>query len=316
MGIVQNMGNPSISIVVPVYNEAACIPELIRRLTALRQNNVGKYEIFAVLVDDGSDDESKELLISYSLEHRWITTRLLTRNFGHQIAITAGMDVALSDYVAVIDGDLQDPPELIPEMVEQLINNGDQIVYGQRSTRQGESAVKLWSARQFYKLIRTISGLDIPLDTGDFRVMTRRARNILSELREQNRFLRGLAPWSGLKSSSFIYERDIRYSGHTKFTLRRMFDLAANAIISFSAAPLRALQSFGLIISAAGFVSMAVYVFLAVFSTNSSVIGILFSINVLSTGIVVTAVGVVGGYVHRIQEEVRNRPLYIVNEEE
>lgn len=308
------MSCPVVSIVVPIFNEESCMPELIRRLVDLQENNRGEFEFRAIIVDDGSTDQSREMLKSYSLEYDWIESRLLMRNFGHQIAVTAGMDVALTDYIAIIDGDLQDPPELIPDMVRQLIFNGDQIVYGQRSVRDGESAFKLWTARFFYRLIRRSSQLDIPLNTGDFRVMTRRARDLICQLREHNRFLRGLAPWTGLKSSSFIYSRDKRYAGNTKYTLREMFILAFNAIVSFSATPLRVIQGLGLIIASLGLVGLCAYSALAIFRNGAFGIGIFASLNVLTSGVVIASVGIVGGYVHRIQDEVRGRPLYIVEE--
>ena len=308
------MSCPVVSIVVPIFNEESCMPELIRRLVDLQENNRGEFEFRAIIVDDGSTDQSREMLKSYSLEYEWIESRLLMRNFGHQIAVTAGMDAALTDYIAIIDGDLQDPPELIPDMVRQLIFNGDQIVYGQRSVRDGESAFKLWTARFFYRLIRQSSHLDIPLNTGDFRVMTRRARDLICQLREHNRFLRGLAPWTGLKSSSFIYSRDKRYAGKTKYTLREMFILAFNAIVSFSATPLRVIQGLGLTIASFGLVGLCAYSALAIFRNGTFGIGILASLNVLTSGVVIASIGIVGGYVHRIQDEVRGRPLYIVEE--
>jgi dolichol-phosphate mannosyltransferase len=309
------MYRPSIAIVVPIFNEESCLQELIRRLDQLRQNHLSEYEITAVLVDDGSTDASRQLLQQYKQDHDWITIRLLLRNFGHQIAVTAGMDVAQTDYVAIIDGDLQDPPELIPDMIRQLVQNGDHIVYGQRSVRDGESVFKLWTARFFYRLIRKASSLDIPLDTGDFRVMTRRARDVLTEMREHNRFLRGMAPWTGLKSSSFKYSRDVRYAGNTKYTLRKMFVLAFNAIVSFSTTPLRALQGVGLLVAITGFLGIGYYGLVGIFGDSSIGFGFLASLNVMTTGIVVASVGIVGGYVHRIQDEVRGRPLYLVEEQ-
>jgi glycosyltransferase involved in cell wall biosynthesis len=308
------MGIPTLSVVVPIYNEEKCLPELVARLAALREQVLGEFEINVILIDDGSTDQSRGMLKALSLTHEWINVRLLLRNFGHQIAVTAGMDVTTSDFVAVIDGDLQDPPELIPAMIRQLVNNGDHIVYGQRTVRQGESAFKLWSARLFYKLIRHSSKLDIPLDTGDFRVMSRRARDIISEMREHNRFLRGMAPWTGLKSSPFLYSRDERFAGSTKYSLPAMVNLAFNAIVSFSTTPLRALQLLGAALATFGSIGFAAFLLIALFGTGPVTFGLLASLNVISTGVVVGAIGIVGGYVHRIQDEVRGRPLYLVEE--
>jgi dolichol-phosphate mannosyltransferase len=309
------MTTPVVSIVVPIFNEESCLPELIRRLDNLRESSQREFVFRAILVDDGSTDQSREMLKHYSQKHEWIEPRFLTRSFGHQIAVTAGMDVALTDYVSIIDGDLQDPPELIPEMIKQLISNGDQIVYGQRTVREGENAFKLWTAHFFYRLIRRSSQLDIPLDTGDFRVMTRRARDVICQLREHNRFLRGLAPWTGLKSSSFNYSRDLRYAGTTKYSLSKMVTLAFNAIVSFSAMPLRFLQGLGVTIALFGCAGLCVTVMLGVLGVDNLGIGILASLNALTSGVTIGAIGLVGGYVHRIQDEVRGRPLYMVEED-
>jgi dolichol-phosphate mannosyltransferase len=254
------------------------------------------------------------MIRSFARDIDWITCRLLTRNFGHQIAVTAGMDIALADFIVIIDSDLQDPPELIPKMIQQLERNNDQIVYGQRISRAGESTFKLWTARLFYSLIRFSSRLDIPMDTGDFRVMTRRTRDILCDMREHNRFLRGMAPWTGLKSSCFYYSRDVRYAGTTKYTLGEMFNFAFNAIVSFSTTPIRALQGFGVFIALMGLLGVVVSGVAKIFSDYSTGVGFLASLNMLTMGVVVASVGVVGGYVHRIQDEVRGRPLYLVEE--
>jgi dolichol-phosphate mannosyltransferase len=308
------MTSHKVAIVVPIYNEEQCLPELIRRLSVMREQTTGVFDFEAILVDDGSTDSSREMLLSFANENDWVTSRLLTRNFGHQIAVTAGMDVASADFIAIIDGDLQDPPELIPEMIQQLVRNNDQIVYGKRILREGESKFKLCTARWFYKLIRLSSHLDIPMDTGDFRVLTRRARNILCDMREHNRFLRGLAPWTGLKSSSFSYSRDVRYAGTTKYTLGKMFIFAFNAVVSFSTTPIRALQGFGGLVALSGLFGVVTSGAMMIFSDSSSGIGFLASLNLLTMGVVVASVGIVGGYVHRIQDEVRGRPLYLVEE--
>jgi glycosyltransferase involved in cell wall biosynthesis len=315
-GIAPTIETFTISIVVPVYNEESCLPELVRRLSLVRQENSDEFVVAAIFVDDGSTDHSRSILMQYSREYPWIKTRFLTRNFGHQIAVTAGMDIAQGDFVAIIDSDLQDPPELIPDMIRQLIRNGDQIVYGQRTSREGESVFKLWTARFFYRFIRRLSKLDIPLDTGDFRVMNRVARDVLSQMREKNRFLRGMAPWTGLKASSFAYSRDVRYAGKPKYGIRNMINLAFNAIVSFSATPLRAIQAMGLGITILGLAGLVGFSTLALFGKGPNGIGLLASLNATTTGIMVSAIGVLGGYVHRIQDEVRERPMYLTTEEE
>jgi dolichol-phosphate mannosyltransferase len=224
------------------------------------------------------------------------------------------MDIAAADFVAIIDGDLQDPPELIPEMIQQLVRNNDQIVYGQRISREGEGVFKLSTARLFYGLIRRSSRLDIPLDTGDFRVMTRHARDTLCNMREHNRFLRGMAPWTGLKSSSFSYSRDMRFAGTTKYTMGKMFNFAFNAIVSFSTTPIRAMQGFGVLVAVMGLLGVGISGATKLVSDYPTGIAFLASLNALTMGVVVASVGVVGGYVHRIQDEVRGRPLYLVEE--
>jgi glycosyltransferase involved in cell wall biosynthesis len=308
------MTSPKVSIVVPIYNEESCLPELIRRLAVIREQSIGNLDFEAILVDDGSTDSSREMLLSFARDFDWITSRLLTRNFGHQIAVTAGMDIAAADFVAIIDGDLQDPPELIPEMIQQLVRNNDQIVYGQRISREGEGVFKLSTARLFYGLIRRSSRLDIPLDTGDFRVMTRHARDTLCNMREHNRFLRGMAPWTGLKSSSFSYSRDMRFAGTTKYTMGKMFNFAFNAIVSFSTTPIRAMQGFGVLVAVMGLLGVGISGATKLVSDYPTGIAFLASLNALTMGVVVASVGVVGGYVHRIQDEVRGRPLYLVEE--
>ena len=310
------MPKPSVDVVIPIFNEESCLPEMIRRLLELRSQNIDTYDIRAIFVDDGSSDESRKILEQSSDEFGWVSVLILSRNFGHQIAVTAGMDASKADFVAVIDGDLQDPPELIIDMLSQLSLNGDSIVYGQRIARDGESKFKIMTARFFYRAIRRYSNLEIPLDTGDFRVMTAIANKRITSLREHNRFLRGLAPWTGLKSSSFPYTRDGRYAGTTKYTLRKMIVLAFNAFVSFSVTPLRAIQGLGVALASSGVCALLLAAILA--ATQQSIPGYVYVIlvNWVMTGVIVASIGVVGGYVHRIQDEVRDRPLYFLEKDE
>jgi dolichol-phosphate mannosyltransferase len=310
----MQVNRSTICFVVPIFNEEDCLPEMHRRLNELRAHISGEFDLSVIYVDDGSIDQSREILNQLEEENDWVTAKLLTRNFGHQIAVTAGLDYAIADYVAIIDGDLQDPPELVPEMVEQLRRSSDRIVFGQRRVREGESKFKLLTARFFYRTIRRLSGLDIPLDTGDFRVLDRRAAEVMRSLREHNRFLRGLAPWTGLKSSSFLYDRDTRYAGETKYTLKKMFVLAFNAIVSFSITPLRALQAFGITVAITGAVVFAGSLFVPLFGHSINLMWTVISFNTFTTGVVIASIGIVGGYVHRIQDEVRGRPLYLLEE--
>lgn len=305
------MGKSSFAVVVPIFNEQDCISELYSRLNDLRIGSFAEFDFKTIFVDDGSSDLSKKMLADLDTEP-WVEVIFLARNFGHQIAVTAGMDYADADYVAILDGDLQDPPELLPAMLNQLCTNSDSIVYGQRLKRDGESAFKIFSARFFYRLIRKLSNLDIPLDTGDFRVMTRVARNTLCSMREHNRFLRGLAPWTGLQSSPFLYDREKRFAGTTKYKMRQMLLLSFNAIITFSTTPIRLIQWIGLMLTVLGSVGLFGLLLVSIIVDFKVFVSFLICLNVMLGGFIILSVGIVGGYVHRIQDEVRNRPLYLV----
>jgi dolichol-phosphate mannosyltransferase len=304
----------TLCFVVPIFNEEDCLPEMHRRLSEMRIAVRSEFELSVIYVDDGSSDRSREILLELKGDADWVNIKFLTRNFGHQIAVTAGLDHAFADFVAIIDGDLQDPPELVPEMIRQLRLNSDRIVFGQRRVRDGEGKFKLFTARVFYRLIRRLSGLDIPLDTGDFRVIDRRAADVMRSLREHNRFLRGLAPWTGMRASSFLYDRDTRYAGETKYTLKKMFVLAFNAIVSFSTTPLRALQGLGVAIATLGLFGLIGSILAPVFGRPINTLLTLLMFNTTTTGLLVASIGIVGGYVHRIQDEVRGRPLYLLEE--
>lgn len=287
-----------------------------RRMSDLRHQLQDSINLTVLYVDDGSRDRSREMLQQFNKEHEWVSVLFFTRNFGHQIAVTAGLDATTADYVAIIDGDLQDPPELVPVMIQQMINNGDHVVYGQRRSRNSESKFKRKTAELFYRLIRRISNLDIPLDTGDFRVMDRRAVDVLCSLREHNRFLRGLAPWTGLKSSPFLYDREDRYAGETKYTLKKMLMLAFNAIVTFSQTPLRLIQIVGVGITTMSSLALVLALLIPILGHEIELNTIFLMTNFVLMGVVVTCVGIVGGYVHRIQDEVRGRPLYVLEVED
>ncbi len=237
----------------------------------------------------------------------------LVRNFGHQAAVTAGLDASDADYVAVIDADLQDPPELIPAMLDQLRNDRVFVVYGTRSARPGDSWFKRKTAVGFYRIMRTLSGLELPIDAGDFRVMDRAVVDALRELPEHHRMMRALIPWLGYSSSGFMYDREQRFAGATKYPFRKMLVLATNAVFSFSTFPIRLVQGIGIILSTLGLVVLAV---LAVVELASgATIGLLAWIGVgmvIQTGVLLLSIGLVGGYVYRIQDEVKGRPLYVL----
>jgi dolichol-phosphate mannosyltransferase len=302
-----------LDVVVPVFNEAACLDELIRRLDAVRERlRHAAIDVHAILVDDGSRDESGGLLDDLARAQSWTHVIHLARNFGHQAAMTAGLDASLGEYVCVIDADLQDPPELIPEMLATLKREDVDVVYGVRETRNGESRFKLRTANLFYRVLRSASGLDIPLDTGDFRVMRQRVVEALRTLPEHNRFVRALVPWLGYDAVGFPYARDKRYAGESKYPVRKMAILAAHAIFAFSTAPIRMVQLAGVALLGLGALGIVTVGALQLFGVVTvATVGWVLLAMVLQTGIILLGIGVVGGYVFRIQDEVKGRPLYV-----
>jgi dolichol-phosphate mannosyltransferase len=251
------------------------------------------------------------MLKEISATDPWVTSVFLARNFGHQIAVTAGLAQSTGNYTVIIDGDLQDPPELVPELVEAIRNSDVHIVYGKRIARTGETWFKRKSASVFYKIIRKLSSVDIPLDTGDFRIMDQQAVRTLLAMPERNRFLRGMIPWTGLKSEAFEYERESRHAGETKYTLKKMLLLAANAVAALSITPLRSIQISGLLLTTLGSLSLLGTSVIDLFGNISGLI-YLAGLQILLTGALMGTVGILGGYLHRIQDEVRDRPLFVL----
>ena len=300
-----------VDVVIPIFNEESCLEEMHRRISKVRNLALDNLDIRATYVDDGSNDASREMLTRISTNDSWVTSVFLARNFGHQVAVTAGLAQSTSDYTVIIDGDLQDPPELVPELVEVIRNSDVHIVYGKRIARTGETWFKRKSASVFYKIIRRLSSVDIPLDTGDFRIMDQQAVRTLLTMPERNRFLRGMIPWTGLKSEAFEYERESRHAGETKYTLRKMLLLAANAVATLSIAPLRSIQICSMLFASMGGLSL---VCTAVFDLFGSVSGLIYlaELQILVTGALMGTVGILGGYLHRIQDEVRDRPLFVL----
>lgn len=310
----MNQERLKLSVVVPVFNEQESLPETLSRLAALRERHLNEVMFDFVLVDDGSSDGSLSALREASRQHAHFKVISLSRNFGHQIAITAGLDHADGDFVAVIDADLQDPPELIYDMYKLALTGYD-VVYGKRRSRAGETAFKKSTAVLFYRLIRYMCELDIPADTGDFRLMSRRAVNSLNSMRERHRFVRGMVPWMGYPSAPLEYDRAERFAGETKFPLRKMMSFAVNAILSFSSKPLTLAIRAGLFTTLAGLLGGAYMLYLKLF-TNIVVPGltaILLSIAIFG-GFQILLIGLVGEYIARIFEEVKGRPLYLVGE--
>jgi dolichol-phosphate mannosyltransferase len=296
---------------VPVYNEAEVLPELTRRLDSVIAKNP-EYKWQIIYVDDGSTDGSSSVMENLSKIFHWLSIVYLSRNFGHQNATTAGIDHATGDAIVLMDGDLQDPPELIPEMLFKW-RQGYDVVYATRRKREGETKFKLFTAQLFYRMLHKLSDTRIPVDTGDFRLMSRRAVDAIHQMPEQNRFLRGMVSWIGFKQTAIHYERDRRFGGNTKFTISKMLRLALNAVFSFSSSPLHTILVLGLFFTAigfAGFIGLMINAFLL----NSTAAGwaiIIIAILFLS-GIQLVCTGVIGEYISRIFDEVRRRPLYLV----
>ncbi len=303
---------PEYSLVVPIYDEAETIPELVRRLTDLFGKLDGPAEV--ILVDDGSSDGSYELMLAAREADPRIKLLRLSRNFGHQIAVTAGLDVAAGNAVIVMDADLQDPPEVALELAARW-RDGYDVVYAVREGREGETPFKRATASLFYRMFRRISDVDVPLDVGDFRLVDRRAVDAFRSMRESNRYVRGMFSWIGYRQVGVPYRRDERYAGETKYPLRKMLRFATDGIVSFSAYPLRLALNLGFIVSALSFLLGVVFL-VSKFVGFYSVPGIA-SIAVFVAfmgGIQLLLIGIMGEYVARIHDEVKGRPLYLVSD--
>ncbi len=303
---------PEYSLVVPIYNEAETIPELVRRLTDL----VGKLDGAAemILVDDGSSDGSYELMsLAREADPRFKLLRL-SRNFGHQIAVTAGLDVAAGNAVIVMDADLQDPPEVALELAARW-REGYEVVYAVRERREGETPFKRATASLFYRLFRRMSDVDVPLDVGDFRLVDRRALDAFLSMRESNRYVRGMFSWIGYRQVGVPFRRDERYAGETKYPLRKMLRFATDGIVSFSAYPLRLALNLGFIVSALSFLLGIVFLVskLAGFYSVPGLASVAVFVAFLG-GIQLLLIGIMGEYVARIHDEVKGRPLYLVSD--
>ena len=305
------MSTPTYSFVIPVLNEEAVLPELHRRLGAVADQLDGDSEF--VLVDDASTDRSRELMLEMRERDPRVKLLFLSRNFGHQVAISAGLDYASGDAVVIMDADLQDPPEVALEMAA-LWREGWEVVNGVRDVRVGESRFKYFTARAFYRLLRRLSDIDLPLDAGDFRLVDRRVADVVRGMREPDRYLRGLFAWAGYRQTSVGYERDPRHGGETKYPLSRMIGLAVDGILSFSVAPLRIIIGIGFLISltALGFGILA-----AVLKLTGSLPPVegWASLTVLVTflaGAQLVVLGMIGLYVAKAYEQGKHRPLYLV----
>jgi dolichol-phosphate mannosyltransferase len=309
---MQMAPHPVYSFVLPVCDEEETIPELVRRLESLFEQLDGDAE--AILVDDGSTDSSFELMVAAREADPRFKLIRLSRNFGHQIAVTAGLDVASGDAVIVMDADLQDPPEVALDLAARW-REGYDVVYAVREERAGEGRFKRAAAAAFYRLFRRVSDVDVPLDVGDFRLVDRRALDAFLSLRESNRYVRGMFSWIGFRQVGVPFSRDKRFAGETKYSLLKMVRFATDGIVSFSAYPLQLTLTLGFLVSAFSFVLGLVFL-VSKFAGLYSVPG-LASIAVFVAflgGIQLLLLGVVGEYVARIHDEVKGRPLYVVSE--
>jgi len=305
-------GGPEYSLVIPIFNEEETVPELVRRLRLLLDRLDGPAE--AVLVDDASTDGSYDLMVAAREADPRFKVLRLSRNFGHQIAITAGMDVAAGNAVIVMDADLQDPPEVVLEMAARW-REGYDVIYGVREGRAGETRFKRTTASTFYRLLRRISNIDVPLDVGDFRLVDRRALEAFKAMRETNRYVRGMFSWIGFRQVGISFRRDERFAGDTKYPLTKMLKFATDGVVSFSAAPLRLALNLGFIVSALsfGFGLVALVFKLAGLYSIPGLASIAVFVAFLG-GIQLLVLGLMGEYIARIHDEVKDRPLYIVRD--
>ena len=303
----------SLSIVVPCYNEEDCLGTLHERLSAAALTTAGDdYEI--VLVNDGSSDRSWPIMRDLANRDPHVVAVNLSRNHGHQLALTAGLDLARGELILVIDADLQDPPELLPKMVETMRREGADVVYGVRKSRAGETAFKRATAHGFYRLLARATEVDIPLDTGDFRLISRRALDVLLAMPEQARFIRGMVAWIGFKQVPILYDRDERFAGETKYPLSKMLKFAFDALTGFSSAPLKLAShaGLGLSIGSVVIVLFILYAWLA----GRSIPGwtsLMFVVVVLGA-VQMFVLALMGEYIGRLYNEAKRRPLYIVQE--
>ena len=306
------MSAPKLSIVVPCYNEEGCLRELHGRLTRSAEATGQDYEI--VLVNDGSRDRSWEIMRELAEADPRLVAINLSRNHGHQLALTAGLDLCRGERILIIDADLQDPPELLGPMLAEMESQQADVVYAVRRARAGETAFKRGTAKLFYRMLSRLAEIEIPLDTGDFRLMSRRALDALQSLPEQSRFIRGMVAWIGFRQVPIPYDRAERHAGRTNYPLGKMTRLALDAVTGFSTAPLRFASHIGLWLVAA---SMLLLVYIAIgFLTGSAIPGwtSLMLVVVILGAVQMFVLGMIGEYLGRLYVEAKKRPLYIVSE--
>jgi dolichol-phosphate mannosyltransferase len=300
------------SIIAPIYNEIDNLPELYRRVKEVMDSSGEPWEL--ILVDDGSTDGSTDKIRELAEADKTVRPVIFARNFGHQVAITAGWDYARGDAVVIIDADLQDPPEVILDLAEKW-KEGYEVVYATRGEREGESWFKLWTASLFYRLIYRITDVKIPVDTGDFRLMDRKVVDVLKHMKERHRFPRGMSAWVGFRQVGVTYKRAARRSGVTKYPFKKMLRLAINAVTGFSYFPLQVATYFGFISAGIAILAIPVVIYMrmtgsgAFFGQATTLIAVLFL-----GGVQLISLGILGEYIGRLYDEAKGRPLYIVRE--
>ena len=300
------------SIIAPIYNESGSIPELHRRINQVMEGLGEPWEL--ILVDDGSTDGSTELIRELARKDLHVRPVIFSRNFGHQIAVTAGWDYSRGQAVTIIDADLQDPPEVIPELIAKW-REGYEVVYAVRTEREGEGWFKLATAKLFYRLIYRVTDVDIPLDAGDFRLLDRKVVDVLKSMRERYRFPRGMSAWVGFRQVGVPYRRAARFAGETKYPFKKMFRLAINAITGFSYFPLQLATYIGFISAGISILAIPVVIIArlagsqAFFGQATTLIAVLFL-----GGVQLISLGILGEYIGRLYDEAKGRPLYIVRE--
>ena len=302
-----------VSVVIPMYYEEEVVKECYKRVTEIL-SKIDGYEYEIICVNDGSKDKTLQILEEIATSDKNLKVISFTRNFGHQPAVTAGLKYVTGDAIVIIDADLQDPPELIPEMLK-LWEEGNEVIYGKRKARKGESIFKLLTAKMFYNTLNTLSDVEIPKDTGDFRLVDRKVVDILNSMPEHNKFLRGLWGWIGFKQIPFEYERKERFAGKTKYPLKKMLKLASDGIIGFSTKPLK-------IVGALGILSIFISIVILIYSVVSYIFGlnhltagwtsIMVTVTLFS-GVQLLSIWIMSEYIGRIYDESKSRPQYIID---
>ena len=304
---------PTFSIIAPIYNEIDNISALYERVSGVMDSTGEPWEF--VMIDDGSSDGSTESILELSKKDSKIVPVIFARNFGHQIAVTAGLDYSQGEAVIIIDADLQDPPEVILDLIRKW-REGYEVVYATRSKREGESWFKLLTAAAFYRLIQRITDVNLPRDTGDFRLLDHKVVEVMNQMREKHRFLRGMSVWVGFKQTGVEYERAERFAGETKYLLKKMFRLASDAITGFSYFPLQLATYLGFF--AAGIGILAILVMIVLRLTGSQLFygqGTILIAVLFLGGVQLISIGMLGEYVGRLYDEAKGRPLYIVRKD-